>query len=231
MVLQPPVVDMSREPHLGATAGRLHVFADTMRFGRALARASGRTYTAVRVHRFPDGESLVRVAPPTRHAILVRSLHEPNAKLVEVLLAADALRRAGARRVTLVSPYLPYMRQDAVFAPGEPISQRVIGRLARARVRRRGHGRGAPAPRHASRRGRRSRQPILVDRAGRGGMAPASGRALARRRSRRRVGPVGPCDCAHGGHRLDRRSQRAPRRSRREHRPGALRRCRPRRGR
>jgi len=71
---------------------------------------------------------LVRV-PPTvaRHAIVVRSLHDPNAKLVETVLAADALRRAGARRVTLVAPYLPYMRQDAVFERGEPISQRVIG--------------------------------------------------------------------------------------------------------
>jgi ribose-phosphate pyrophosphokinase len=58
----------------------------------------------------------------------VRSLHDPNAKLVETVLAADALRRAGARRVTLVAPYLPYMRQDMVFAAGEPISQLVIGR-------------------------------------------------------------------------------------------------------
>lgn len=55
------------------------------------------------------------------------ALHHPNSKLVEILLAGDALRRAGAHRVTLVAPYLPYMRQDAVFAPGEPISQYVIG--------------------------------------------------------------------------------------------------------
>jgi len=70
----------------------------------------------------------VRVHLPTgRHAVLVRSLHQPNAKLVETVLAADALRRGGARRVTLVAPYLPYMRQDAQFMPGEPVSQRVIG--------------------------------------------------------------------------------------------------------
>ena len=67
-------------------------------------------------------------APVGSHACLVRSLFDPNAKLVEVLLAADALRRAGARRVTLLAPYLPYMRQDSVFAPGEPISQRVVAR-------------------------------------------------------------------------------------------------------
>jgi len=60
---------------------------------------------------------------------VVRSLFNPNEKLIEVILAADALRRAGARHVTLVAPYLPYMRQDKVFAPGEPISQRVVAEL------------------------------------------------------------------------------------------------------
>jgi phosphoribosylpyrophosphate synthetase len=44
----------------------------------------------------------------------VRALDRPDRKLVEVLLAADALRRAGARSVALVAPYLPYLRQDAV---------------------------------------------------------------------------------------------------------------------
>ena len=54
-------------------------------------------------------------------------------KLMRALLTADALRRAGAPRVTLVAPYLAYMRQDRVFRPGEPISQRVLGqRLCRA---------------------------------------------------------------------------------------------------
>ena len=115
-------------------ADRIHVFPDSARLGRQLARAAGLGMARVFLHRFPDGESLVRVrAPVGRHAVLVRSLHDPNAKLVETILAADALRRAGARRVTLVAPYLPYMRQDAVFAPGQPVSQRVLGDcLARA---------------------------------------------------------------------------------------------------
>lgn len=109
------------------TTKRLHCFPDTADFGRALARASGVGMASVRVHRFPDGESSVRVrAPAGRHAVVVRSLWDPNEKLVEVMLAADALRRAGARRVTLVAPYLPYMRQDAVFRPGEANSQRAV---------------------------------------------------------------------------------------------------------
>jgi ribose-phosphate pyrophosphokinase len=108
---------------------RVHAFADGRTLARRIARAARISHASVAVHRFPDGESLVRVAIPTgRHAYLLRSLHDPNAKLVEVLLAADALRRGGAETVTLIAPYLPYMRQDAVFRGGEPVSQRVIGR-------------------------------------------------------------------------------------------------------
>jgi ribose-phosphate pyrophosphokinase len=111
-------------------ATRVHAFPDSEGFGRRLARATGSGCTSLAIHRFPDGESLIRVRRPVgRHALLVRSLHDPNPKLVEVLLAADALRRAGARRVTLVAPYLGYMRQDAVFRCGEPISQRVMGEM------------------------------------------------------------------------------------------------------
>lgn len=108
----------------------LHVFPDAVSFGAALARRTGWPTSPVHLHVFPDGESLVRVDhPPGHEAIVVRSLYLPNAKVLEVLLAADALRRAGARRVTLVAPYLPYMRQDRVFEAGEPISQRVLGGL------------------------------------------------------------------------------------------------------
>jgi ribose-phosphate pyrophosphokinase len=108
----------------------VHFFPDARAFALRLARASGFDSALVRVHLFPDGESLPRVqAPAPPHAVLVRSLDAPNAKIVETLLAADALRRAGARRLTLVAPYLPYMRQDEVFAAGEPVSQRVIGGL------------------------------------------------------------------------------------------------------
>lgn len=108
----------------------IHAFADSLALARHLAARLRRPLRPVLLGRFPDGESLPRVAHRRgADAVLVRSLHDPNAKLVEVILAADALRHAGARRLTLVAPYLPYMRQDRVFAPGEPVSQRIIGAL------------------------------------------------------------------------------------------------------
>jgi ribose-phosphate pyrophosphokinase len=108
----------------------IHAFPDALPLARALGAALGRAVAEIEVHRFPDGESRVRVqARAGEPALVVRSLDDPNAKLVEVLLAADALRRAGAGRLTLVAPYLGYMRQDTAFTPGEAVSQRVIGRL------------------------------------------------------------------------------------------------------
>jgi ribose-phosphate pyrophosphokinase len=105
----------------------LHSFADTATLGRQLARTLGIPLAPVTVHQFPDKETLVRVSPAVgTQAFLIRSLYNPNTKLIETLLAADALRRAGAQRVILVAPYLPYMRQDTVFTPGEPVSQKVI---------------------------------------------------------------------------------------------------------
>jgi len=84
----------------------------------------------VAVHRFPDGESRVAVPVPLPERVaLCRSLDRPNDKLVEAILAAAAARQHGAREVTLVAPYLPYMRQDSEFTPGEAVSQRIVGAL------------------------------------------------------------------------------------------------------
>jgi ribose-phosphate pyrophosphokinase len=81
------------------------------------------------VHRFPDRESRVRAGRAQATTILYCSLNDPNAKLIELALAASALRDLGARRLVLVAPYLCYMRQDAAFQPGEAVSQRVVGRF------------------------------------------------------------------------------------------------------
>lgn len=107
----------------------LHFFpANAAEAGR-LAAALEVGAEPIAVRHFPDGESLVRAAPSAAAALLFCSLDQPNAKLVELLLAASALRDRGARQVTLVAPYLGYMRQDIAFAPGEAVSQRVIGRV------------------------------------------------------------------------------------------------------
>jgi len=117
---------------MNEAAATLHYFAEDATAAVALAEALGLSSATIRVHRFPDGESLPVVRAPAELAVVYRTLDRPDAKLFPLMLAADALRRAGARRIVLVAPYLPYMRQDAVFAPGEPVSQRVLADLLKA---------------------------------------------------------------------------------------------------
>jgi ribose-phosphate pyrophosphokinase len=112
----------------------LACFADETAPAGRLAEALGAPLQSVHVHRFPDGETMPRVeAPAAETTIVYRALDRPNAKLVDLILAADAWRRAGARRLILVAPYFCYLRQDAVFAPGEPLSRDVIAPLIGAR--------------------------------------------------------------------------------------------------
>jgi ribose-phosphate pyrophosphokinase len=81
-------------------------------------------------HRFPDGELRLRLPgslPP--RVVVWRGLHQPNEKLVEILLVARTAHQLGAMHLTLVAPYLAYMRQDIAFNPGEAVSQRIVGRF------------------------------------------------------------------------------------------------------
>lgn len=103
-------------------------FPESGPMARRLAEEAGLLYAEIAIHRFPDGESQLTL--PNRravHVVLYRSLDQPNDKLIELLLASRTLRSQGVQRLTLVAPYLCYMRQDMVFQPGEVVSQQVIG--------------------------------------------------------------------------------------------------------
>lgn len=96
---------------------------------RRLARAAGMDYACIDIHRFPDGESKLTLPPRLpASVVLCRSLDHPNDKLVELVLAAGGARSLGAECLTLVAPYLGYMRQDKAFHPGEVVSQKIMGR-------------------------------------------------------------------------------------------------------
>jgi ribose-phosphate pyrophosphokinase len=115
------------------TAGPvLCLFEDGRASGVELADALGIGWQLVECHRFPDGESRVRLDPLPSRALVYRSLDQPNDKLIELLLLGSVLRSDAGPRPMLIAPYLPYMRQDAAFRSGEAISQLVIGQLLAA---------------------------------------------------------------------------------------------------
>ena len=111
----------------------LLAFDDETHLAQPLAGALGVPLQGIDRHRFPDGESRLRLPPrlPPRVALL-RGLQRPNDKLVELMIAAQAARELGAGHLTLVCPYLAYMRQDMAFQPGEAVSQRHVGRALAA---------------------------------------------------------------------------------------------------
>lgn len=113
-----------------STARLLLSFEDYREPAERLANAADLAHETIERHLFPDGESLVRLPESLpAQVILCRSLDAPNAKLVELMLAADTARELGAQHLTLVAPYLGYMRQDKAFHPGEAVSQRIVGRF------------------------------------------------------------------------------------------------------
>jgi ribose-phosphate pyrophosphokinase len=95
---------------------------------RLLAEAMDMPCHIVQRHLFPDGETkLTLPASLPGHVVFCRSLDHPNEKLLELLLAAKTARELGGKVLTLVAPYLCYMRQDRAFHPGEVVSQGIVG--------------------------------------------------------------------------------------------------------
>ncbi len=109
-------------------------FSDEEAIAASLSLAVSADFGKIALHRFPDGESLVRIDadPAERDIIVVCSLVRPDETILPLLFAADAARELGGKRVLLVAPYLSYMRQDKRFHPGEAITSRTFARLLSA---------------------------------------------------------------------------------------------------
>ena len=97
---------------------------------RETARNLGLTVSSALVSRFSDGEINIQIEENVRgrDVFIVQSTCAPtNDNLMELLLMADALRRASAGRITAVVPYFGYARQDRrVRSVRVPISAKVV---------------------------------------------------------------------------------------------------------
>ena len=97
--------------------GTMVVFAgnSNLRLSRSIARKLRMPLGRIQVGRFSDGEVMVEVMENIRGAdvFLIQSTCPPtNDNLMELLVMADACRRASAERITAVIPYFGYSRQD-----------------------------------------------------------------------------------------------------------------------
>lgn len=93
-----------------------------------VARRLGTPLASRVLDRFPDGELHVEIRESVRgrRVFLLQPTSPPvEQHLFEVVLLADACRRAGAREIVAVTPYFGYARQDRRAAGREPIAARV----------------------------------------------------------------------------------------------------------
>jgi ribose-phosphate pyrophosphokinase len=100
--------------------------------GAEIAGCLGMSLTPTTLFDFASGEIFVRFLESVRgcDAFVVQSHCAPiNKWIMEQLLMVDALKRASAKRITVVTPFFGYARQDKKSRGREPISARLMADL------------------------------------------------------------------------------------------------------
>lgn len=89
----------------------------------------------ISINHFADGETLVEFGESIRgkQVYFVQSTYKPvNERLMELLVAIDAAKRASASEIQCIIPYFGYARQDRKAKPRQPITARLVADLLAA---------------------------------------------------------------------------------------------------
>jgi ribose-phosphate pyrophosphokinase len=123
-------ITATTKKNLVLVSGRAHpALAD------AVAKELGTELVPAETRTFANGEIYARYGDSVRgcDAFVMQSHSAPiNEWLMEQLIMVDALKRASAKRITVVAPFYPYARQDKKGRGREPISARLIADLFKA---------------------------------------------------------------------------------------------------
>jgi ribose-phosphate pyrophosphokinase len=96
----------------------------------AIAAAVGCKLGEMTCGRFPDGEVKVQIHEDVRGAdVFIVQPTASNDFLMELLVIADCMRRASAKRITAVIPYFGYARQDRKHEGRVPITAKLVANL------------------------------------------------------------------------------------------------------
>src|SRR6478735_1249279 len=118
------------EKKLMLFSGRAHP-----ELAEAVATELGIELTPTTAYDFANGEIYIRYKESVRgcDAFVLQSCTSPiNTWVMETLIMVDALKRASAKRITVVMPFFPYARQDKKGRGREPISARLVADLFQA---------------------------------------------------------------------------------------------------
>ena len=96
--------------------------------GKGIADYLGIPLGQLDIQTFSDGEISVAFEENIRNedVFIIQSTNPPTDNIMELLLMLDAARRASAKNVIAVIPYLGYGRQDRKDQPRVPISARLM---------------------------------------------------------------------------------------------------------
>lgn len=115
------------EKRLVVVSGRAHP-----ELAQDVASELGTEVLSSTAYDFANGETYVRFNESVRGCdVFVVQSHgdRVNDWLMEQLIMVDALKRASAKRITVVAPFFPYARQDKKHLGREPISARLVADL------------------------------------------------------------------------------------------------------
>lgn len=87
---------------------------------------------AATVSKFSDGEIMVKINESVRgrDVFVVQPTNAPSdTNLMELMIMADALKRASANTITAIMPYFGYSRQDRASEPRVPITSKLVANL------------------------------------------------------------------------------------------------------
>jgi ribose-phosphate pyrophosphokinase len=97
--------------------------------GEKIAEHLGIKPIDAKIRRFNDGEIAVQLNEKVRgeDVFVVQSTCNPvNDNIMELLIVIDALKRASARKISVVIPYYGYARQDRRSEPRVPVSAKLV---------------------------------------------------------------------------------------------------------
>ena len=120
-------ITQSNAKRMVLLAGRSHP-----ELAAAVAESLGVDLVPTKAYNFANGEIFVRFEESIRgcDAFVLQTHTAPvNEWIMEQLLMVDALKRASAKRITVVAPFYGYARQDKKHAGREPISARLMADL------------------------------------------------------------------------------------------------------
>jgi len=118
---------LTTEKNLMVFSGRAHP-----ELAEAVAEAAGTGLVPSLMYDFANSEKYVRYEESVRgcDAFVIQSHTAPiNEWIMEHLIMVDALKRASAKRITVVMPFYGYSRQDKKHRGREPISARLVADL------------------------------------------------------------------------------------------------------